>query len=90
MQSIDSSYLWLVLYFFLNLTLTLYNKIVLEYFQFPWMLTGIHTLVGATGSYALYYFGFFTPAKLGDRESIVMLAFSILYTINIAISNVSL
>ncbi|KAG1143323.1 hypothetical protein G6F37_010592 [Rhizopus arrhizus] len=32
----------------------------------------------------------FTPAKLGDRENMVMLMFSILYTINIAISNVSL
>ncbi|KAI8984341.1 triose-phosphate transporter family-domain-containing protein [Mycotypha africana] len=34
--------------------------------------------------------GWFTPAKLGERENMIMLMFSILYTINIAISNVSL
>ncbi|KAI9470054.1 MAG: triose-phosphate transporter family-domain-containing protein [Benjaminiella poitrasii] len=34
--------------------------------------------------------GHFVPAKLGQRENLVMVMFSILYTINIAISNVSL
>ncbi|ORY93046.1 triose-phosphate transporter family-domain-containing protein [Syncephalastrum racemosum] len=34
--------------------------------------------------------GWFQPAKLGDHENFVMLMFSVLYTINIAISNVSL
>ncbi|ORY02232.1 hypothetical protein K493DRAFT_328650 [Basidiobolus meristosporus CBS 931.73] len=83
---------WLVLYFFFNLGLTLYNKAVMQLFDFgfPWTLTGIHTLFGAVGSYLLYLFGVFKPRKLGERESTVMLAFSVLYTLNIAISNVSL
>ncbi|KAI8888952.1 TPT-domain-containing protein [Backusella circina FSU 941] len=34
--------------------------------------------------------GYFTPAKLGDNENLIMVMFSVLYTINIAISNVSL
>jgi hypothetical protein len=83
---------WLVLYFILNLALTLYNKIILSLFQFPfpWTLTAIHTLCGAIGSYLFWSWGIFTPAKLGERENMVMLMFSVLYTINIAISNVSL
>lgn len=89
---LDSGMVWLVLYFILNLALTLYNKIILSLFQFPfpWTLTAIHTLCGAIGSYLLWSWGIFTPAKLGERENMVMLMFSVLYTINIAISNVSL
>ncbi|KAL1924915.1 uncharacterized protein VTP21DRAFT_4569 [Calcarisporiella thermophila] len=86
------AYLWLGLYFVLNLTLTLYNKAVMKTFNFgyPWTLTGIHTLCSAIGAFICYRLGYFHPAKLGERESMVMLLFSVLYTINIAISNVSL
>lgn len=87
---IDSGYMWLGLYFILNLSLTLYNKIILNNFRFPYSLTAIHTLCGSVGCYLLYMMNIFTPAKLGDRENIIMVMFSILYTINIAISNVSL
>jgi hypothetical protein len=88
----DASYVWLSLYFFLNLALTLYNKAVMQLFDFPfpWTLTGVHALCGAIGSYSFYWLGIFTPARLNERESMVMLLFSVLYTINIAISNVSL
>ncbi|KAI9489188.1 triose-phosphate transporter family-domain-containing protein [Zychaea mexicana] len=80
------------MYFVLNLVLTLYNKIILSLFQFPypWTLTAIHTLCGAIGAYLFWRFNVFTPAKLGERENIIMILFSVLYTINIAISNVSL
>ncbi|KAI8384544.1 uncharacterized protein BYT42DRAFT_493028 [Radiomyces spectabilis] len=89
---LDSSRMWLALYFFLNLALTLYNKVIMSIFRFPfpWTLTAIHTLCGAIGSFIFWKCGIFTPAKLGQRENIVMLLFSVLYTINIAISNVSL
>ncbi|KAL1925749.1 uncharacterized protein VTP21DRAFT_632 [Calcarisporiella thermophila] len=88
----DPSYNWLVLYFVLNLFLTIYNKIVMQLFDFgfPWTLTGIHTLFGTFGAVACLKLGYFRPTKLGDRESLIMLVFSVLYTINIAISNVSL
>ncbi|GES83663.1 triose-phosphate transporter family-domain-containing protein [Rhizophagus clarus] len=59
-------------------------------FPFPWTLTGVHALCGAIGSYSFYWLGIFTPSRLNERESMVMLLFSVLYTINIAISNVSL
>ncbi|CAO3641137.1 unnamed protein product [Cunninghamella echinulata] len=83
---------WLGLYFFFNLTLTLYNKIILSLFDFPypWALTAVHTFCGAIGSFIFWKSNLFTPSQLGERENIVMLLFSFLYTINIAISNVSL
>ena len=55
------------------------------------MLTGIHTFCSGLGCYAAgYVFHSFKPAILGRKETIVMLAFSVLYTINIAVSNISL
>jgi hypothetical protein len=87
---VDSGYIWLGFYFLLNLSLTLYNKAILLGFRYPWTLTAIHTLCGTIGCYILYLMGHFTPAKLGDNENLIMVMFSVLYTINIAISNVSL
>ncbi|KAI8988569.1 triose-phosphate transporter family-domain-containing protein [Mycotypha africana] len=91
-QYLDSSTVWLALYFFLNLGLTIYNKVIMAMFKFPfpWALTAIHTLCGTIGSYIFWKLGLFKPASLGERENMVMLMFSVLYTINIAISNVSL
>lgn len=91
-QKVDTSYSWLAMYFFLNLALTIYNKAILSTFQFgfPWTLTGIHTLFSALGSYSMARMGYFKPAQLGEQENMVMLMFSFLYTLNIAISNVSL
>ncbi|KAF9971057.1 UAA transporter, partial [Modicella reniformis] len=88
---VDTSYSWLAMYFFLNLALTIYNKAILSTFQFgfPWTLTGIHTLCSGVGSYIMGRMGYFTPAQLGEHENMVMLMFSFLYTLNIAISNVS-
>ncbi|KAG2226556.1 hypothetical protein INT45_005042 [Circinella minor] len=88
----NSSMIWLGMYFVFNLVLTLYNKVILSLFQFPfpWTLTAIHTACGAVGSYIFWRCNVFSPAKLGRRENTIMIAFSALYTINIAISNVSL
>jgi len=52
--------------------------------------TGIHALCGSIGCLILYSQGAFTLSKLSNRENLVLLLFSTLYTINIAISNVSL
>ncbi|KAI9257416.1 triose-phosphate transporter family-domain-containing protein [Sporodiniella umbellata] len=90
MAKMDSGYMWLGLYFVLNLSLTIYNKMLLNNFRYPWTLTAIHTLCGSLGCFLLYLLNVFTPEKLDDRENMIMIAFSVLYTINIAISNVSL
>lgn len=34
--------------------------------------------------------GYFTMSRLGRRENLILLAFSMLFTINIAVSNLSL
>ncbi|KAF9433176.1 UAA transporter [Entomortierella beljakovae] len=88
----DTSYSWLAMYFLLNLSLTIYNKAILSTFKFgfPWTLTGIHTLCSGIGAYSMGRMGYFKPTQLGEHEKMIMLMFSFLYTLNIAISNVSL
>lgn len=81
---------WLILYFGFNLGLTLYNKGVLIHFPFPYTLTALHALCGTFGSLVLLRNGTFVPAQLTAADNLALLAFSVLYTINIAVSNVSL
>ncbi|KAH7925364.1 TPT-domain-containing protein [Leucogyrophana mollusca] len=86
----NSQSFWLVLYFSFNLGLTLYNKGVLIQFPFPYTLTALHALCGSIGGFVLLRRGAFVPAKLSDVDNAALIAFSILYTINIAVSNLSL
>ncbi|KAG7095740.1 hypothetical protein E1B28_006450 [Marasmius oreades] len=86
----ESRTFWLVLYFFFNLGLTLYNKGVLVHFPFPYTLTAVHALCGSLGSSLLARTGFFAPAKLSRFQRMVVVAFSVLYAVNIVVSNVSL
>lgn len=86
----DSPKAWLVLYFMFNLGLTLFNKLVLQGFPFAWTLTAIQMLSGTIGTQIALHRGAFTQAHLTTRENGVMLLFSGLYTINIAVSNLSL
>lgn len=88
--SSGSQFAWITLYFFSNLSLTLYNKIVLVHFPFPYTLTALHALCGSIGSYILMERGVFEPRQLSLQENIVLCAFSVLYTVNIAVSNLSL
>ncbi|EJD01752.1 TPT-domain-containing protein [Fomitiporia mediterranea MF3/22] len=81
---------WLILYFFSNLSLTLYNKFVLVRFPFPYTLTALHALCGTLGGYILMERGVFEPRALSSSENVVLVAFSVLYTVNIAVSNLSL
>ncbi|WVW82592.1 hypothetical protein I302_104603 [Kwoniella bestiolae CBS 10118] len=86
----DSVGFWLGLYFCFNLGLTLFNKFVLVSFPFPYTLTGLHALSGCAGTYIALEQGAFTPARLTQKENVILAAFSVLYTINIAVSNISL
>ncbi|KAF8504198.1 TPT-domain-containing protein [Hysterangium stoloniferum] len=86
----NSEPFWILLYFLFNLGLTLYNKLVLVRFPFPYSLTALHAFSGTIGSYIAMELGYFTPARLSTRESSLLTAFSFLYTINIAVSNISL
>ncbi|KAK4705473.1 hypothetical protein P7C70_g725, partial [Phenoliferia sp. Uapishka_3] len=89
-RQLDTPTAWLILYFSFNLGLTLFNKLVLQGFPFPWTLTGIQMLSGTIGTQVALNRGFFTQARLTTREGVIMVAFSTLYTINIAVSNLSL
>jgi hypothetical protein len=59
-------------------------------FNFPWLLTSLHAASASLGCFALEGRGYFTPTQLGVRENVMLVAFSFLFTINIAMSNVSL
>ncbi|KIO20495.1 hypothetical protein M407DRAFT_81495 [Tulasnella calospora MUT 4182] len=85
-----SGFTWIGLYFVFNMGLTLYNKTVLVHFPFPYSLTALHTLCGTIGCLWLRNTGYFTPARLTVRQNLTLAAFSVLYTLNIAVSNLSL
>ncbi|KAI9667517.1 MAG: UAA transporter [Bathelium mastoideum] len=77
-------------YFMLNLCLTIYNKAILGKFPYPWLITTLHTSFGAFGCSLLLARGHFKLTRLTMRSHAILVAFSFLYTVNIAMSNVSL
>src|ERR1700738_4807910 len=86
-----SSFAWLFAYFFFNLALTIYNKCVLAgNFPFPYTLTAVHAFSGSVGSYICWKRGVFSMATLTARETVQIIMFSGIYTVNIIMSNVSL
>ncbi|KAF2740715.1 TPT-domain-containing protein, partial [Polyplosphaeria fusca] len=78
------------MYFLMNIGLTFYNKAVLGSFAFPWILTAVHTGSASMGSGILLLTGHFQLTKLSSRDHLVLFMFSLLFTVNIAMSNVSL
>lgn len=86
----DSQPFWLALYFCFNLGLTLYNKGVLIHFPFAYTLTAIHALFGTVGGVLFLKAGMYTPKRLSHSDTMALAAFSVLYTVNIAVSNLSL
>ncbi|KXN85609.1 Triose phosphate/phosphate translocator, chloroplastic [Leucoagaricus sp. SymC.cos] len=85
----NSRAFWIGLWFFLNFSLTLSNKVVLNRFPFPYSITALHALSGCIGTWFVM-----TPEDrlptLTSKEIIVLVVYSSLYTINIVVSNVSL
>lgn len=81
---------WLGSYFILNLVLTLYNKILLVSFPFPFTLTAVHAIFGLAGGTCLRLQNVYHPKSLWGSDYVLLLAFSLLYSINIAVSNASL
>ncbi|KAJ2350520.1 hypothetical protein GGF43_004289 [Coemansia sp. RSA 2618] len=81
-----------VSYLIISLLLTLHNKMVLQWHQFgfPWLVTAVHSLGGIIGMRLLVATGHFTPMYLDRQQKRLLWIFSALYTVNIAVSNVSL
>ncbi|KAL1897642.1 hypothetical protein Sste5346_003948 [Sporothrix stenoceras] len=88
--SAATKYAYLSAYFACNVALTLYNKSILGKFAYPWLLTAIHAGSASIGCYILELRGLVKRSELSRRDESVLLAFSVLFTINIAVSNVSL
>ena len=86
----DYQAFWLILYFILNLILTLYNKVLLVSFPFPYTLTAVHALFGLVGGTSLRLRNVYQSKSLWGSDHVVLVAFSILYSVNIAVSNASL
>ncbi|KAK0730136.1 triose-phosphate transporter family-domain-containing protein [Lasiosphaeris hirsuta] len=81
---------YLGFYFLCNISLTIYNKLILGKFAYPWLLTALHAGSASIGCYCLLMRGQFVLTKLSFQQNTVLVLFSILFTINIATSNVSL
>lgn len=93
---------WIGLYFLSNLSLTLHNKWILSkiHFAFPWTLSAIHILISGLGCFVIDQISPPKPNQLAVatvvKRSLTgpivlkLMAFSILYAINIAISNISM
>ncbi|ETN43807.1 uncharacterized protein HMPREF1541_11131 [Cyphellophora europaea CBS 101466] len=88
--STNKKLVYLFGYFLCNIGLTLYNKAILGSFKFPWLLTALHAGCSSIGCSVMLQLGYFHATKLTRRENLALFAFSLLFTINIAISNVSL
>jgi len=86
----DARHFWLILYFCFNLSLTLHNKVVLVRFPYPYTLTALHALCGSIGGHLLLKSGAFVPVRLCPMDTVALVAFSVLYAVNIIVSNVSL
>ncbi|CCO30557.1 putative sugar phosphate/phosphate translocator At3g11320 [Rhizoctonia solani AG-1 IB] len=82
--------IWLLLYLACNLALTLHNKYLLNDFPYPWLLTALHALFAALGSWICAWQGVFEPAPLNHPTTPLLALFSVLYSANIAASNASL
>eukprot|EP00835_Amoeboradix_gromovi_P005212 NODE_469_length_8093_cov_0.306230.p4 type:complete len:300 gc:universal NODE_469_length_8093_cov_0.306230:5195-6094(+) len=78
-------YIWLFLYVVSNIALTLHNKFVLNQFDYPWLLTALHSIMTYIGVSMQH-----SPTQLTAREWKTIYYFSSLYTVNIAVSNWSL
>ncbi|KAH9904397.1 triose-phosphate transporter family-domain-containing protein [Xylariomycetidae sp. FL2044] len=77
-------------YFMCNIGLTIYNKAILGSFRFPWLLTALHSGSSAVGCTVMLKLGVFRAPRLGRKEQLALVLFSTLFTLNIAVSNVSL
>ncbi|ERF71085.1 hypothetical protein EPUS_07757 [Endocarpon pusillum Z07020] len=82
----------LLFYFSFNLALTLLNKLLLEKVKFPYLLTALHAGASWLGCAVIL-----RKSSSGIRmqnirlvDSVNLVLFSILYSVNIGISNVSL
>jgi drug/metabolite transporter (DMT)-like permease len=59
-------------------------------FPCPWLLTGIHSIFSGLGTLLLLKLGYFKLTKLSNRDHLILIAYSVLFSVNIFFSNYSL
>ncbi|KAI9719985.1 MAG: hypothetical protein M1812_003110 [Candelaria pacifica] len=88
--SAQTKYNYLALYFLFNICLTLFNKTLMIAFPYPYLLTSLHAAFGCLGCSVLLKRRYFKLNQQSMRSMLALYAFSVLYTINIVVSNISL
>eukprot|EP00834_Sanchytrium_tribonematis_P007398 NODE_662_length_4925_cov_0.478243.p2 type:complete len:315 gc:universal NODE_662_length_4925_cov_0.478243:3620-4564(+) len=78
-------YLWLGFYIISSIILTLHSKSLLKNFNYPFLLTALHSTFSYLGVSLLH-----VPTQITAKQWKTIYYFSVLYTINIAVSNWSL
>ncbi|KAJ5088056.1 Drug/metabolite transporter [Penicillium angulare] len=83
-------YAWLCALLVLGMLLTIHNKIILGSFPCPWLLTGLHSAFSGLGTVILLKMGYFRLSTLSRRDHLILVAYSVLFSVNIFFSNFSL
>ncbi|KAI9209843.1 triose-phosphate transporter family-domain-containing protein [Polychytrium aggregatum] len=95
----DQPWFWMLAYFGLSTAMTLYNKAILSVadFHMPWLIASLHTFFSGLGSLiCIIWMNESQPLLLAGQYAYLfrippsVVAFSILYTLNIAFSNIGL
>uniref|UniRef100_A0A0G4EY07 Sugar phosphate transporter domain-containing protein n=1 Tax=Chromera velia CCMP2878 TaxID=1169474 RepID=A0A0G4EY07_9ALVE len=84
--------MYLSLWFLANLSITIYGKAAFALFSFPYpiAMTVVHMLFTSIGIHALAFFGAFKPAETSKETWETVLPFSLVFSMNIWLSNASL
>ncbi|KAJ3206888.1 hypothetical protein HDU67_007881 [Dinochytrium kinnereticum] len=66
-EAIDNPHVIVVIYFLLNLSMTMYSNIIMKLlrFNYPWLLTAVHTLLSCVGS--RIFLGFMGPSSASTQ-----------------------
>lgn len=86
------AYFYLTTWFLLNIVITLYSKAVFSLYAFPCplLLTTVHMICTAIGVFLCQAWNIFQPAQPTWTIAKTMLWFSVIFTVNIWLSNASL
>ncbi|KAJ5101897.1 hypothetical protein NUU61_004119 [Penicillium alfredii] len=83
-------YAWLGAYLVFAMALTIHNKFVLQKFNCPWLLTTLHGAFSALGAFMVWMLGYFKLSTLSTRDHLILVVYSVLFSVNIFFSNWSL
>uniref|UniRef100_A0A0G4GJR9 Sugar phosphate transporter domain-containing protein n=1 Tax=Chromera velia CCMP2878 TaxID=1169474 RepID=A0A0G4GJR9_9ALVE len=89
----SETFIYLSLWFILNIVITVYSKVIFSVHEFPYsfLMTAIHMAVTMTGVATGFATGFFKArAQLSGESLLKLVQFSFVFTLNIWLSNAAL